>query len=108
MPSTTTTAVPTRSTATPALTDPRAHCRHHSPDALFVTGKAQNDAKRICSGCPIRMPCLLEALNDRVEFGVWGGMTERERRALLRARPTVTDWGAAVRGAGLALVETVA
>jgi WhiB family redox-sensing transcriptional regulator len=33
-----------------------------------------------------------DALDNRVEFGVWGGMTERERRALLRRRPTVTSW----------------
>jgi WhiB family redox-sensing transcriptional regulator len=31
-------------------------------------------------------------LDNRVEFGVWGGMTERERRALLRRRPNVTSW----------------
>ena len=33
-----------------------------------------------------------EALDDRVEWGVWGGLTERERRALLRQRPDVTSW----------------
>ena len=38
-------------------------------------------------GCPVRTECLADALDNRVEFGVWGGMTERERRALLRRRP---------------------
>ena len=33
-----------------------------------------------------------DSLDNRVEFGVWGGMTERERRALLRRRPNVTSW----------------
>ncbi|MDQ0294519.1 hypothetical protein J2S52_002558 [Streptomyces sp. DSM 41037] len=40
----------------------------------------------------MRTECLADALDNRVEFGVWGGMTERERRALLRRRPTVTSW----------------
>jgi WhiB family redox-sensing transcriptional regulator len=42
----------------------------------------------------VRTECLADALDNRVEFGVWGGMTERERRALLRRRPTVTSWRA--------------
>jgi WhiB family redox-sensing transcriptional regulator len=41
----------------------------------------------------VRTECLAHALDHRVEFGVWGGMTERQRRALLRARPEVTSWG---------------
>ncbi|OIV37852.1 hypothetical protein BIV57_08800 [Mangrovactinospora gilvigrisea] len=40
----------------------------------------------------MRTECLADALDNRVEFGVWGGMTERERRALLRRRPMVTSW----------------
>jgi WhiB family transcriptional regulator, redox-sensing transcriptional regulator len=70
----------------------RAACRNADPDALFVQGAAQNRAKLICRGCPIRTECLADALDNRTEFGVWGGMTERERRALLRRRPDVTDW----------------
>jgi len=40
----------------------------------------------------VRTECLADALDNRVEYGVWGGMTERERRALLRRRPDVTSW----------------
>jgi WhiB family redox-sensing transcriptional regulator len=40
----------------------------------------------------VRTECLADALDNRIEFGVWGGMTERERRALLRRRPQVTSW----------------
>jgi WhiB family redox-sensing transcriptional regulator len=40
----------------------------------------------------VRTECLSDALDNQVEFGVWGGMTERERRALLRRRPNVTSW----------------
>lgn len=69
-----------------------AACRDADPDALFVQGAAQNRAKAICGGCPVRTECLADALDNRIEFGVWGGMTERERRALLRRRPDVVSW----------------
>jgi WhiB family transcriptional regulator, redox-sensing transcriptional regulator len=70
----------------------RAACKGTDPNALFVKGKAQNRAKLICRGCPVRTECLADALDHGTEFGVWGGMTERERRALLRRRPDVTSW----------------
>ena len=69
-----------------------AACREGDPDALFVQGAEQNVAKKVCKGCPVRMECLADALDNQVEFGVWGGMTERERRALLRKHPDVTSW----------------
>jgi WhiB family redox-sensing transcriptional regulator len=40
----------------------------------------------------VRTECLADALDNRVEFGVWGGLTERERRSLLRRRPDVESW----------------
>jgi WhiB family redox-sensing transcriptional regulator len=70
----------------------RAACGGESPDALFVSGAAQHRAKTVCRGCPVRTECLADALDNRVEFGVWGGLTERERRALLRRRPNVRSW----------------
>ncbi|MFZ0325229.1 MAG: WhiB family transcriptional regulator [Actinomycetes bacterium] len=70
----------------------QAACRATDPDALFVQGAAQNRAKMVCQGCPVRTECLADALDNSIEFGVWGGMTERERRALLRRRPNVTSW----------------
>ena len=69
-----------------------AACRNGNPDALFVQGAEQNVAKRICRRCPVRYECLADALDNRIEFGVWGGMTERERRALLRRHPQVPSW----------------
>lgn len=69
-----------------------AACRTADPDALFVQGAEQNRAKALCLTCPVRTECLADALDNRVEFGVWGGMTERERRALLRRRPDVRSW----------------
>lgn len=62
------------------------------PDELFVEGKAQRDARSVCGRCAVRLECLADALDCKANFGVWGGMTERERRALLRSRPEVQSW----------------
>ncbi|MFD7778835.1 WhiB family transcriptional regulator [Streptomyces sp. NPDC059753] len=70
----------------------RAVCRTADPDELFAEGAAQNQAKALCFGCPVRTECLAHALDHRIEHGVWGGVTERERRALLLRRPRVTSW----------------
>ena len=70
----------------------RAACRGGVPDELFAKGAAQQAAKVICQGCPVVAECLADALDNRTEYGVWGGMTERERRALLRRRPDVPSW----------------
>ncbi|WP_281245664.1 WhiB family transcriptional regulator [Propionibacterium cyclohexanicum] len=78
----------------------RAKCRGMN-DALFPEGKDQKRAKAVCMGCPVRPQCLAEALDNGIEWGVWGGMTERERRQLLRQRPEVKSW-AAVLGAASA------
>ena len=69
---------------------PAAACRQAQPDELFVRGAEQNKAKQLCNGCPVRTECLAEALDNQIEWGVWGGMTERERRALLRRRPNAS------------------
>jgi WhiB family transcriptional regulator, redox-sensing transcriptional regulator len=69
-----------------------ARCRHDDPEALFVPGARQRDVREICHRCPVRTECLAHALDNRVEFGVWGGMTERERRVLLKRRPAVVSW----------------
>jgi WhiB family transcriptional regulator, redox-sensing transcriptional regulator len=63
-----------------------------APDALFVEGAAQREARSVCGACDVRLECLADALDSRADFGVWGGMTERERRALLRRRPEVESW----------------
>ena len=70
----------------------RAACASVPPDALFVRGAAQRDARVRCFACEVRMECLADALSSKTTFGVWGGLTERERRALLRQYPNVQDW----------------
>lgn len=69
----------------------QAKCRGLE-DQLFPDGAAQKQARKICHGCPVRNECLAEALDNRIEWGVWGGMTERERRLLLRQRTDITSW----------------
>ena len=69
----------------------RASCRGMGDD-LFPEASGQQSARGICKKCPVRRECLAVALDDRIEWGVWGGMTERERRALLRERPGVKSW----------------
>lgn len=70
----------------------QAVCRQGDPDALFVRGAEQRKAAAICRNCPVLMECRADALDNKVEFGVWGGLTERQRRAVLRKNPDVTDW----------------
>ena len=70
----------------------KALCRSADPDELFVTGAAQRRAALFCRECPVVVECLADALDNRVEFGVWGGMTERQRRKLIRQHPEVTSW----------------
>ena len=77
----------------------KALCRTSAPDELFVRGAEQHKAKQICAACPVRTECLAEALDNGIEWGVWGGLTERERRAVLRKRPQVTSWAALLRTA---------
>jgi WhiB family transcriptional regulator, redox-sensing transcriptional regulator len=76
----------------------QAACRGQQPDKLFVRGAEQNKAKQVCGACTVRTECLAEALDNQIEWGVWGGMTERERRALLRRRPNAS-WRAVLEHA---------
>lgn len=73
-------------------------------DTMFTTSDDQHIVKKICASCPVRVECLSEALNGRVEFGVWGGLTERERRKILRRHPDVTDWRPLIM-AGMAITQ---
>lgn len=70
----------------------RALCRTTDPDGLFVRGAAQREAAAFCRRCPVMRECGAEALDNRVEFGVWGGMPERQRRALLQRHPEMLSW----------------
>ncbi|MCV7101778.1 WhiB family transcriptional regulator [Mycobacterium palustre] len=72
----------------------QALCQTLDPDELFVRGADQRRAAAICRRCPVMFPCAVEALDNKVEFGVWGGLTERQRRAMLKKHPEVVSWSA--------------
>ncbi len=70
----------------------RASCRGMDPESFFPVSEYGPGArqvahvKRVCAGCPVREACLRYALTAGLDFGVFGGLTERERRGLRRAR----------------------
>jgi len=74
----------------------RAACRTEDPDLFFpvgTTGPALlqiEEAKSVCRGCPVRDECLEWAVETGQDIGVWGGLTELERRALKRRRATAS------------------
>ena len=64
----------------------RALCSQTDPEAFFPEkGGSTREAKRICTGCEVRDECLEYALAHDERFGIWGGLSERERRRLKRA-----------------------
>lgn len=63
----------------------RALCAQTDPEAFFPEkGGSTREAKRICLGCEVRAECLEYALAHDERFGIWGGLSERERRRLKR------------------------
>ncbi|MPY84203.1 MAG: WhiB family transcriptional regulator [Actinophytocola sp.] len=61
----------------------RALCAQTDPEAFFPEkGGSTREAKRICQGCEVRSECLEYALAHDERFGIWGGLSERERRKL--------------------------
>ena len=62
-----------------------ALCAQTDPEAFFPEkGGSTRDAKRICTSCDVRAECLDYALENDERFGIWGGLSERERRKLKR------------------------
>jgi WhiB family redox-sensing transcriptional regulator len=62
-------------------------CRELPPETFFPSdGVGVELARRICADCPAKEPCLEYALYNRIEHGVWGGASERERRRIARRR----------------------
>ena len=62
-------------------------CRLHPPATFFPSdGVGVDRARKICRGCPVLNQCLEYALEARIDHGVWGGCSERERRRILKRR----------------------
>lgn len=67
-------------------------CKQANPDDLFLEGAAQRVGKRVCAPCLVKAECLAYAQDRGIAHGVWGGLTERERRELGKKFPSVTNW----------------
>ena len=64
----------------------RALCAETYPEEFFpLKGGSSQAAKRVCQGCEVRAECLDYALENNERFGIWGGLSERERHFLGRA-----------------------
>lgn len=78
----------------------KAACREEDPELFFPVGTGleaslqAEEAKAVCRRCSVRLECLEWALWTEQEYGVWGGLTEQERRAVRRR------WQADARAGG--------
>jgi WhiB family transcriptional regulator, redox-sensing transcriptional regulator len=71
-----------------------ARCRGTDPSMFFHPDgergrrrhKREREAKRFCAQCPVRIQCLVYSLRSQEPYGIWGGVTENERRRILDAR----------------------
>ena len=64
-----------------------ANCLGVDPDLFFPErGASTREAKEVCRGCVVREECLEYALANGEKFGIWGGLSERERRRIRRQR----------------------
>lgn len=67
-----------------------AACLHHDPDLFFPEGttgpslQQAREAKQVCLSCPVQARCLDYAVRNGLAFGIWGGASEAERRAMRR------------------------
>jgi WhiB family redox-sensing transcriptional regulator len=65
----------------------QGNCARESPSTFFPSdGVGVEVARRICATCPVKDQCLEHALVNRIDHGVWGGCSERERRRILKRR----------------------
>jgi WhiB family transcriptional regulator, redox-sensing transcriptional regulator len=70
-------------TSAPAGWRDRAACRGTDLDLFFPgRGESAEPARRVCAACPVRQQCLDYAISHGIVYGIWGGLVERDRRAL--------------------------
>lgn len=82
-----TTTTETEATSSPGSWQGLANCLGVDPDLFFPErGASTREAKEVCRGCVVRDDCLEFALANGEKFGIWGGMSERERRRIRRQR----------------------
>jgi len=70
----------------------KGSCRGLDADLFFPDrGASTRLAKSVCRKCPVQEECLEYAVNNREKFGIWGGLSERERRAIRKKRSIVIN-----------------
>ncbi len=66
-----------------------ARCAEVDPEIFFPErGGSSKAARAVCAQCSVRAQCLEYALNNKEQFGIWGGTSERERRRIRKERAT--------------------
>ncbi len=66
-----------------------ARCRGSEVDVFFVRSLPEaREALKLCTRCEVKQDCLEYAVDEGIELGVWGGLTERQRRAYARRTQT--------------------
>jgi WhiB family redox-sensing transcriptional regulator len=66
----------------------QAVCAHADPEIFFGNGnESHTEAILICYGCPLRYPCLIEAVRQEIPAGIYGGKTPEQRKAIRRGAP---------------------
>lgn len=79
----------------------RGACRGIDPEIFFpISDEDAWRAKEICAGCPVRTDCLAFSLQNRERYGVWGGVTEKERIEMFRRGVAHRVLAEALRRAG--------
>ena len=74
----------------------RANCMGVDPELFFPErGASTREAKEVCRGCVVKDECLEYALANGEKFGIWGGLSERERRKVRRSRALARRAGTA-------------
>ncbi len=74
----------------------QANCMGVDPDLFFPErGASTREAKEVCRGCVVQEDCLEYAVTHGEKFGIWGGMSERERRRVRRSRLAPAAFGGA-------------
>ena len=74
-----------------------ALCARSNPELWFAVGALEHKyAKKVCRECPVRNECLAYAMEAPIDHGIWGGMTERERRRYRRLAGAQGDWRSAL------------
>ncbi len=77
----------------------QAACTTQDPELFFPIGstgpslRQLEQARQVCSGCPVRLPCLEWAIDAGINDGIWGGLSETERQSLRRRRRTSRSVG---------------